>query len=71
MKTRFDHITDDLQKYSYISNLRDRNETLFYRLVMDNIDEMGTRSAARRVSCVVCRVIESNEGAHADTRARL
>jgi len=53
VKTRFDHITDDLQKYSYISNLRDRNETLFYRLVMDNIDEMGTRSAARRVSCVV------------------
>ena len=41
VKQRFDHITDDLQKYSYISNLRDRNETLFYRLVMDNIDEMG------------------------------
>jgi hypothetical protein len=41
VKQRFDQITDDLQKYSYISNLRDRNETLFYRLVMDNIDEMG------------------------------
>lgn len=41
VKTRFDHITDDLQKYSYISNLRDRNETLFYRMVMDNIDEMA------------------------------
>lgn len=57
MKTRFDHITDDLQKYSYISNLRDRNETLFYRLVMDNIDEMGTRSTARRgASCVSCAI---------------
>lgn len=41
MKQRFDRIEDDLQKYSYISNLRDRNETLFYRVVMDNIDEMG------------------------------
>lgn len=43
VKQRFDRITDDLSKYSYISNLRDRNETLFYRVVMDNIDEMGTR----------------------------
>ncbi len=42
---------DDLQKYSYISNLCDRNETLFYCLVMDNIDKMGTQ---RGVSCAVC-----------------
>jgi hypothetical protein len=41
VKQRFDQITDDLQKYSYISNLRDRNETLFYRVFMDNIDEMA------------------------------
>lgn len=41
IKQRFDHITDDLQKYSYISNLRDRNETLFYRVLMDNIDELA------------------------------
>jgi hypothetical protein len=41
VKQRFDRITDDLQKYSYIANLRDRNETLFYRVIMENIDEMG------------------------------
>lgn len=41
MKVRYDAITSDLQKYSYLSNLRDRNETLFYRLLMENIAEMA------------------------------
>ncbi|MCP4417875.1 MAG: NAD-dependent malic enzyme [Chloroflexi bacterium] len=31
---------NDLAKYIYLIGLEDRNETLFYRLVMDNLDEM-------------------------------
>lgn len=30
---------DALEKYIYLVNLQNRNETLFYRLVMDNIEE--------------------------------
>jgi malate dehydrogenase (oxaloacetate-decarboxylating)(NADP+) len=32
--------SNDLAKYIYLIDLEDRNETLFYRLVMDNLDEM-------------------------------
>lgn len=32
--------TDPLEKYIYLTNLQNRNEVLFYRLVLDHIDEM-------------------------------
>ncbi|MCA9953914.1 MAG: NAD-dependent malic enzyme [Anaerolineales bacterium] len=31
---------NDLERYIYLISLEDRNETLFYRLVMDNLEEM-------------------------------
>ena len=31
---------NDLEKYIYLIGLEDRNETLFYRLVMDNLEKM-------------------------------
>jgi malate dehydrogenase (oxaloacetate-decarboxylating)(NADP+) len=30
----------DLERYVYLSSLEDRNETLFYRVVLDNLEEM-------------------------------
>ena len=31
---------NDLEKFIYLTSLHDRNETLFFRLVLDHIDEM-------------------------------
>src|ERR1041385_984499 len=32
--------TDALEKYIYLTNLQNRNEVLFYRLVLDHVEEM-------------------------------
>lgn len=32
---------DDMAKNQYLSGLQDRNETLFYKVLMDNIEEMA------------------------------
>ena len=32
--------TSDLERYIYLTALRDRNETLFYRVLIDNIEKM-------------------------------
>src|SRR6185503_6831651 len=34
------HLPDDLEKYVALNALHDRNETLFFRVVCDNIDEI-------------------------------
>ncbi|BDU68849.1 NAD-dependent malic enzyme [Geothrix oryzae] len=36
----FQRKTDDLERYIYLTGLQDRNEVLFYRLLMDHLDEM-------------------------------
>ena len=36
----FNKKSNDLEKYTYMIDLEDRNENLFYRVVMDNIETM-------------------------------
>src|SRR6185436_2554855 len=38
--TNLQHVPDDLQKYVALNALHDRNETLFFRVVVDHIDEI-------------------------------
>ena len=39
-RENYDRKDDDLERYIFLAGLQDRNETLFYRLVLDNIEEM-------------------------------
>lgn len=39
VRTQMDDKVSDLEKNIYLSSLMDRNETLFYRFVMDNLEE--------------------------------
>ena len=34
-------IQDDIRKWNVLQGLQDRNETLFYRILMDNFDKMA------------------------------
>lgn len=38
---RFNELTSPIAKYVYLINLQDRNETLFYRVLLDNIAVMA------------------------------
>ena len=34
-------LQDDIRKWNVLQGLQDRNETLFYRILMDNFDKMA------------------------------
>jgi malate dehydrogenase (oxaloacetate-decarboxylating)(NADP+) len=34
------HKSDDLERYIFLTSLHDRNEVLFYRLVIEHMEEM-------------------------------
>ncbi len=40
VRNQIDRKESDLEKNIYLNSLMDRNETLFYRFVMDNLDEV-------------------------------
>ena len=40
VRANFQRKTSDLERYIHLVSLQVRNETLFYRLVLDNLDEM-------------------------------
>jgi malate dehydrogenase (oxaloacetate-decarboxylating)(NADP+) len=39
---RLEKIEDPLEKYLFLVSLQDRNETLFYKIVIDNMPMMGS-----------------------------
>jgi malate dehydrogenase (oxaloacetate-decarboxylating)(NADP+) len=42
IKARLNDETSPIRKYLYLNSLQDRNETLYYKLLLDNIKELGT-----------------------------
>jgi malate dehydrogenase (oxaloacetate-decarboxylating)(NADP+) len=38
---RFNQCKTNLEKYVYLTELQDRNETIFYKILMENIEQMG------------------------------
>lgn len=56
-KNQFNRYTSVMQKYIYLNNLHDKNEVLFYSLLLDNLDETipliytpGVSAAVQRFS---------------------
>ncbi len=41
LRVGFQNIKDDIEKYLFLIQLQDRNETLFYKFVMENIREIA------------------------------
>jgi len=44
VRKRYLQLKDNLSQYVYLDSLRDRNETLFYRLLMEDVKELGMSS---------------------------
>jgi hypothetical protein len=55
---RLAKIQDPLEKYQYLISLQDRNETLFYRILMENMSEIGSFLVSSRVP--LCQRIKSH-----------
>lgn len=47
VRARYQKLSDNLSKYVYLQSLRDRNETLFYRVLMEDLEEMGLLHSKR------------------------
>lgn len=41
LRENYDHLKSDLDKYVFIEAIHDRNETLYYRFIMDNLEELS------------------------------
>ena len=50
---QFDNKPNDLEKFIFMIALQDRNENLFYRVVLDHVEKMMRPRSARRVRSTV------------------